>query len=291
MDNLSVIVYLFEQGTFPVRFWVTYTLIAFCIIRLSRRETIPASVLAYAYDFGLNLWSDRHNPDIHLIATGTRTDNSQAILLVEAMQSYNNGTRSPSRFLRTVLSDMDDPISRDDTERILGYLEFLGFQGYPDYMMRLLFSDFQPNWETHAQSRAIEIITTVRSLYREEVDTFLMSEPRLQLYWDRVRKLNTIPNINEVWYANGQIWVLGMFSNNMTLKIAYLIIECMAQGKSTPDFLRRAVQVIMSIIREPTQLDDLFVQARLQRNKNWQEYAKWDVSATVYNRLLSETKM
>ncbi|MCA9383879.1 hypothetical protein KC909_05955, partial [Candidatus Dojkabacteria bacterium] len=286
--TIGTINYLFEHGDFHSRFWATYTLEATTVIHISKGDNRYLEILPYLYDFALAMWEDRDDPELVNLATGPQVDTTEILLLVEAMQNSVFGNVAITSFLDILTSQIDTPLTLKDIERILKYCELIAYQGYPEYSLKLLFSKFHFYWENTHKKETLQILSAIRSIYREEFDAFRSRSSSLDSLWSEIQTVATTADINSLWHANANLWLIGVYSSKTLLKVAYLSAMTLVDATSSIDFFRKVVRLILEVIRDTSQIDILVVQRHLQYASDWNRIDIWEIPEQVFAQAVSD---
>lgn len=254
------------------------------IARMVQGKSIPEGIQDTLFDYLLDLWYEIDaeqgpSPSVDKLAFRDPPEFWQstlyALFVLEAEFQQNLGNTKGSELIARLV-DIPYFSAGSGLNLLLKTLQRTAYQDYVNYaIMSITRKELRFLWEQDAPEFGITILSDVRALYQEEVDSLLQDDPSLIDLWNIVRTSGHFPNPKDVRSVSSSIWTLVAIGTNMTLaKTAGLCLMELSFAKSITDYWRRLVRLIIEVILDPTLIDIAHVEWGLAHDCRWDRFDK-----------------
>jgi len=208
------------------------------------------------------------------------------IFTIEAFQQRELGETRGSTFILDLLDNSIVSFGNAQLKFVVQALQKAAYQGIPEFVVKtLLLSEFRVVWERRDYSAVIEILSSLRSIYQEEIDSVLLSkEPANQNLFQQVRVSASLPNTADVLFMNSLNWILAPAVEINITKICGNLMLDLADSQSVDEFLTKAPRTLINALFDFDLINITHIHWRKIHNPAWDEYEKWKISRDLDDR-------
>lgn len=267
-----------ENLPLPVRINVLHSLVYGTIARIIKDKNVEADTEDRLIDYLISYWEELIDVDESEIIGYASKEGLHWILqnvlfgifTVEAILQINNGVVEGSKIIHKIISY---PSFKDDVgfSFILGALKKVIYQGYTNYITyTLIEKEFRQEWEFFSYDLGVQLLSELRGLYQDEVDSILVSDERIKPLWFKVKASGKAPEPKEFWELGYKHWIMiGTAVDTTIMKISGLALLDIAFSNSVEVFIDRLVRTLIAIAYEPERINILHYQYAMAHNPVW----------------------
>lgn len=267
-----------ESLPLPVRINILHSLVYGTIARIIKDREVEIETEHRLVDYLILFWEELLDvEDSELLGYASKEGLHWilqivlfGIFTVEAIQQNNKGFIEGSKIINKIISH---PSFNDDVgfNFILGALKKVIYQGYTNYVtFTLIEKEFRQQWEFFTYDLGIQLLSELRGLYQDEVDSILVSDEDIKPLWLKVKAAGKAPEPKEFWELGYKHWIMiGTAVDTTIMKISGLALIDIAFSNSIEVFIDRLVRTLIAISYEPERIDILHYQYAMAHNPIW----------------------